>query len=65
MTTQERNDAEANYFALHLLMPRFLLERQVRGRAFTDTLPEEIARTFNVSVVWATVRLQEFFGKGL
>ena len=57
----DNNEAEANYFAMHLLMPQCLLEREVASEVFTEQLVERSAKKFVVSETWAVIRLQEYF----
>ena len=56
-------ELEANYFAMHLLMPKVLLDKAIGNEPLTDSLIERIAREFKVQECWVTIRLQEYFAK--
>ncbi len=56
-------EAEANHFAMHLLVPDSLLEKEdLSNIDFTDDKSiKTLANKFNVSMVVMTLRLVEFF----
>lgn len=61
---EENSDAEANYFAMHLLMPTKLVtawleEHYPDGLDLCENAISELARAFAVSDVVAAFRLEE------
>lgn len=64
---KERMDAEANQFAMELLMPEFMVRTQVEKIGGTIDFADDkdiskLARLFEVDIALMTLRLTQIYG---
>lgn len=61
--TEDEEDAEANYFAMCLLMPQHMVhsevDRLVMAKQWDESGVRSLARTFGVSEIVMTIRLTQ------
>lgn len=61
--TEAEEDAEANYFAMCLLMPQHMVhsevDRLVMAKKWDEAGVKQLARTFGVSEIVMTIRLTQ------